>query len=836
MKQLIFCFLILGCSHFTKPLTVTNIYVSLTGVDSGKGTIENPFSNLNDAIRKARELRRLKVDSISGGITIIVGGGVYKLKETIFINPDDAGTNESPTIIKAAIGELPILSGGVNIENWKLSSRILPKTKGKIWEAKAPKFNGKFFEFRQLWVNNKKAIRAQYFNGDFMNRILSWNKADQTCMIPTPTIKNLNGLNGLEMFIHQWWQIAVLRIKKVQYFGDSTKLFFEQPESKLQSEHPWPAPFISKETGNSAFNLVNAIEFLDEPGEWFLDNEQQKVYYYPMAGENISTTEIIAPALETLVSIKGNESKSVSNIEISGLSFEHSTWLRPSQKGHIPHQVGMFMVDAYKIKNKGTSYDKNLDNLAWVGRPAAAVEINYGKNIKFSKCKFQHLASTGLDFNKGSNTNTIEGNLFKDIGGNGILGGVFSDETDEIHMPYNPNNKAEICDSLLIKNNLITNATNEDWGCVGIGIGCSRNTIIEHNEIENVGYTGISIGWGWSKMPRVMMNNIVRYNEIKFFGKSNYDCGGIYMLSAQPNSTIKENYVDSAYRPPYVHNPSHWFYLYTDAGSMNTTVSNNWAPSKKFIDNTQDKKNIWDNNGPHVDIKIKNNAGLEAEYNFLNKEKIGYKKEIPINEEHLEIIEIILPENDTLDMALFNDILERSHIKNPDIRQWRNHILIYSLIEDLMVTTDRLKKYFPKATVKVYYDLVYNFQKKNNCSNKSVVKEWDHIILTANLVDDIKLQKEYINAHLTQFEKIPQIAEGFCNANFQQLQVFKSGRQLMLVISIPKGESLDKLNPKTTENNPQMIEWNKQMSKYQEGIEGTKNGETWVFLKKLNDQ
>jgi hypothetical protein len=28
-------------------------------------------------------------------------------------------------------------------------------------------------------------------------------------------------------------------------------------------------------------------------------------------------------------------------------------------------------------------------------------------------------------------------------------------------------------------------------------------------------------------------------------------------------------------------------------------------------------------------------------------------------------------------------------------------------------------------------------------------------------------------------------------------------------------------------------EWNKIMSKYQEGIEGTKKGETWVFLKNV---
>ena len=89
--------------------------------------------------------------------------------------------------------------------------------------------------------------------------------------------------------------------------------------------------------------------------------------------------------------------------------------------------------------------------------------------------------------------------------------------------------------------------------------------------------------------------------------------------------------------------------------------------------------------------------------------------------------------------------------------------------------------------------------------------------------------------HATQFEKWPEIAKGFCNADFQQLLLFKNARQLMLVISISKGESLDTLNPKTTENNLKMVEWNKIMGKYQEGIEGTKEGETWVFLNKVDD-
>mgnify|MGYP003850452955 CR=1 FL=1 len=46
----------------------------------------------------------------------------------------------------------------------------------------------------------------------------------------------------------------------------------------------------------------------------------------------------------------------------------------------------------------------------------------------------------------------------------------------------------------------------------------------------------------------------------------------------------------------------------------------------------------------------------------------------------------------------------------------------------------------------------------------------------------------------------------------------------------------DALNLKTTENNPRVVTWNQLMSKYQEGIAGTKPGEVWVFLSPVSSQ
>ena len=814
-----------------------NIYVSPKGSDLNDGTKEKPLATLQEALHKARELRRLNDASVAGGIHIILFGGTYRLPETLVIRPEDSGTQTSPTIIEANKNEQPVLSGGISVRGWKkLPVKVagLPANAQKeVWVADVPIINGNLFSFRQLWVNGKKAIRAKSINGNKMERILSWNKKDEACWIPTPKVSLLQNVNGVEMFIHQWWAIAILRIKKMEVHGDSTKLYFQQPESKIESEHPWPAPWISKETDNSPFYLTNALQFLDEPGEWYLDVAKGKIYYWPGRDENLATADIVAPYLETLVKIEGTIDRPVSNIFFNGISFSHTGWLRPSLYGHVPIQEGMYLTEAYKLTPKGTRDKSSLDNQAWIGRPAGAVEIDYADKTTFENCRFEHLASTGLDYRKGVNDNLIRGNLFKDIGGTAILAGVFSDEGQEIHLPYTPKDEREVCDGMHISNNLVTNATNEDWSCVGIGVGYTMNTLIDHNEIENVSNTGISMGWGWNAADNVMKNNKTIANRILYYGKHNYDCAGIYTLSAQPNSLIAENYIDSIYKAPYAHLPSHWFYLYTDEGSSYITIKDNWTPSQKYLQNANGPGNAWINNGPRVDAIIKQQAGLQDPYKWLTKERTAFKLNLPINEEHPEVIELVMRDGAAANISQLRHVLTANNIDSNAVYQWQNHYVVFDKMADVTAIRSKLQRNFPDATVKVYYDMYYRFEKSERCDNKKVAKEWKHILLTANLVDDKKKQQQYLDYHATQFKKWPEVAKGFCNADFQELLGFRNGRQLILAISIPQGESLDNLNPKTTEGNTRMVQWNKLMSKYQQGIKGTKKSETWVFLKQV---
>ena len=116
------------------------------------------------------------------------------------------------------------------------------------------------------------------------------------------------------MIIDQVWEIAVLRVKSIRFEGTNALLTFDQPESDLEFQHPWP-PVIVKTNYHAPFFLANAIEFLDSPGEWFEDVAAGKIYYWPRAGEDLARAKAFAPVTSTLLDIAGTWINRVANIQ-----------------------------------------------------------------------------------------------------------------------------------------------------------------------------------------------------------------------------------------------------------------------------------------------------------------------------------------------------------------------------------------------------------------------------------------------------------------------------------------------------------------------------------------
>ncbi len=613
------------------PLRATEFWVAPNGNDANPGTRGLPFATPARAFRAARDLRRVSAVPPVGGIHIVLRGGVYWLAGTWWIRSADSGTPSSPTVVEAAPGEHPIISGGLAIGSWHKPAHLpagLPLAADPhVWAADVPRVDGARLNIRQLWVNGRRAVRARSPNAGSMAHLIAWNRSRRTAEIPAVLVAALPGrtrgsawgavaADGAEMVLAQQWEIAILRLRSVRIDGSRARVTFQQPESSIEFDHPWPQPILPPK-GAGAFYLTGSMAFLDQPGEWCQAAAPDRLVYWPRSGGDPAQHTVVAPALQTVLCVAGSLDRPVHDVRFSGITFAYAAWNRPAHCGHVPLQEGMYLRAAYKLVPPGTPARPKLDNQAWVGRMPAAVRVTGADRVGFERCRFEHLAASGLDLARGVHDATVEGCVFRDIGANGIQVGSFQAGPVETHVPYDPADARVVCARIRVDNNLVADCGVEDWGCVGIGVGYARRVEIEHNEIRDLPYTGISLGWGWTPAKNCLRDNRVYANRIERVATRLCDTAGIYTLSAQPGTVISDNVIGPITMSPYVDRPNHWFYLYTDEGSAHLTLRDNWCPAERFLKNANGPDNVWEDNGPMVPARIRAAAGLEPAFRDL---------------------------------------------------------------------------------------------------------------------------------------------------------------------------------------------------------------------------
>lgn len=555
-----------------------DIYVSPQGDDAHAGTLASPLRSPEKALRMAREWRRLHRDEARGGITIHMAAGTYRLSKALFLRPEDSGTPESPTVIQGEADGSTVISGGVSVGGWRrgcADERVPKAVRGRVWTAPAPVKDGRIVYARQLWVGESKAQLAQQNAADRLQRIRAFDAQARTVTIPTPAQSIMKDAGRLEMLLHQRWAIAILRVKSIADRGDGTSLLtFHEPESTLEFEHPWPQPVVDGERGSSAFNLMNAPQLLDEPGEWYQDYPSGTIYYLPREGEDMTKAEAVVPAISRLVTVDGLAERTVHDILFSHVTFAHAAWTEPSHQGLVTLQGGFPLIDAYKLLEPGLPEKASLENQAWIRRPEAAVSVDHAQRVGFTACAFRHMGATALDMKEHVSHSHVRGSSFTDIGGNGIMTGAFPDGGYETHVPYGTAARACASDSITISGNTLQDITNEDYGAVGIAAGYVSNILIEGNTLSHLNYSGICVGWGWTPLETGMRCNRILGNTVTHYARQLYDAGGIYTLSAQPGSIISGNTIAQPTQAPYATN---WraFDIYFDEATDGYTVENN---------------------------------------------------------------------------------------------------------------------------------------------------------------------------------------------------------------------------------------------------------------------
>jgi hypothetical protein len=326
---------------------------------------------------------------------------------------------------------------------------------------------------------------------------------------------------------------------------------------------------------NQSYHFENALEFLDTPGEFYLNTDSNEVFYKPGPAEDLMTARVIAPRLETLVSIDGSRS-----LRFERLIFEHADWLLPSVQGFVGIQASAHME----------------------GTLPAGVIVKNAQFIGFIRSTFQDMGASGLNIYANVQNAVVVGCYFEDLGGQGLA----------LDAALEPSSTSASVRNSRVKNNYITRIGLQYSGSAGIFAGFTENITIEHNALWDLPHIAISAGWGWSEDETRTKRMKIRYNHIWNVVNKHDDGGGIYTLSNQIGTLIAENYVHDLTLSPWAGNyPIVGVYL--DEGSSNITVRDNVllnipdnfrvkqnvpGPNNRLINNDGNSQTVRDNAGP----------------------------------------------------------------------------------------------------------------------------------------------------------------------------------------------------------------------------------------------
>jgi hypothetical protein len=544
-------------------------YVSPKGSGSTFSS-ESPGS-LESVIYSIRSINH----NMNADIYVILKDGVYNLSSTFALLSADSGTNGFKIIYKAEHPRQAFLDGGILISGWRKVDNLF------VADVQTG------MKFRQLYVDGKRGTRSREPNIGYSYQIKSWDLANKAIAINGNEICMWNHLNQVEMVIHKHWNYSHLRIGSFAINNDEAVVIPMQPERDVEFNFIHP-----KKENSQSYYFENAKEFIDKPGEWYHDNSLKKIYYFPRKEETLAS-EFVIPVIETLVSLEGAD-----NIEFRDLVFQYSNWTIASDIGFVGGQGGYYRANLNGTMTKFVPQ-------------TGAIRVKDCHNVNFLGNLIQKVGAIGIDL-VANNTNTkIIGNVFDRIAGNGIT--VMSDT----------HGKPCINDS--ITNNYFIRCAEVYAGSVPIISTYSTNTVIEHNEVVQAPYSGISIGWGWSTNRTTSENTQVKNNYIHDFMYYMEDGGGIYTLSYQPNSVIKGNFVENMVASNFTEMISPVAGIYLDNRSKGFSVSDNVLRNIENINTKRINNHIYisadillgDNTisgNTTSNQAIEDNAGIESQY------------------------------------------------------------------------------------------------------------------------------------------------------------------------------------------------------------------------------
>lgn len=557
MKRFIQLLVISGLALTGHVARSADLYVSPEGSDTWTGRLQRPNEARTDgplaSVVGARDaIRMLKAaGALQEPMRVHIQTGRYAICEPVVFEPQDSGTEQCPICYVGEPGTPPVISGGREVTGWR--------KEGDRWVAHLGEVEAGRWAFAALWVNGERRTRARMPNEDYF-----YTAGKAPSIVDTKTgkpassahvafrfkagdIRQFSRLDEAVVIVYQSWEVGHQRIASV----DEAKRVVT-----FRSPLPWAFDYWG---GNVRYSIENVPEALDAPGEWYLDYKTGLLSYIPLPGEDMTQATVVAPVARQLIVLNGTpaEKQFVSHLRFENLRLMHTDWEVPPQ-GHAAGQAACDFP--------------------------GAIEAVGARNCSVQGCELAHLGTYGVWLRFGCQDNLIARNSIHDLGAGGVRLGEQSD----------PPTEPETAQRNTVDNNLIHDGGRIDPGAVGIWIGRTSYNQVSHNEICDLYYTGISVGWSWGYAPPSAHHNVVEFNHIHDIGRGVLgDMGGIYCLGDSPGTVLRNNLVHDVYDH---HTGS--LAIYTDEGSTGILIENNIGYGTTYANFHQHygKENIVRNN------------------------------------------------------------------------------------------------------------------------------------------------------------------------------------------------------------------------------------------------
>ena len=481
------------------------LYVSPNGKDTNDGSENAPFATLTAANEAVKQLR----SQMQGDIVIHVAGGYYPISQPLVIGVDGAGANGYRVIYRGDSEDKPVISGGVAVTGWTKD--------GDIWSAPCD-----VEDTRTFYVNDNLTVRARSkWLYSIAESYVSGNTEYQSdgIVVKHRKFPQVSKAHEVELVFDSEWMHHRYPVANIIYGSGQATLEMQQPYwGKLFTVNTYNPNYPKVGKG---FYLENAIELLDEPGEFYFDKAAKRIYYYPFAQEDMKTAQCYVGVTETMVQIAGaDKNNRASGLTFENIQFKYGAWNEVSVTGILSNQA---------------------DNLRDPANPQESIKmpsqirVEYAQNITFRGCVFACLGSTAIAMPNAVSDCIIDGNIFKNISGIAISVGCGE---HGVNMPAAMARPTRID----ITNNVIRAAGAEFRSSPAIIVYYVSRTRIMHNDIANVPYTGISLGWGWGQDVKECTDNLIAYNKITDVAFPARDGAHIYTLSPNYNTYIYNNW------------------------------------------------------------------------------------------------------------------------------------------------------------------------------------------------------------------------------------------------------------------------------------------------------